>query len=393
MADVFANSRSIVHTGDGLQHASATPDVCKTPSPGGPVPVPYPNLAASRDLAKGTKRVKIGGNSVAVEGAQVKTSVGDEPGTAGGGLVSGKTKGKMTWGSVSANVKFEGKGVVRYADVTQHNGNTFNAAFVTLGGTGLAYADDFVGLCPICSQGPERHRILEKEGSSGKAAELLRALREGFEAAGSDAERRGYAYHNPGRPWGGYMIGVMACKCESPKFFCANSGPEFPGVRSAASKVGMEYIGGGIVSVPEFIKANGSNLSRSLKKFRIEKMWKNLKPKSKEPGYSPFGNCAAAKLVARCSHAPAEMTELFFAPPGGSWKGRYNVLATDAHVAHLSKRRLKRHPDWAQQVLANRKATLREFTFNSNGMSVASCNTCQQSLYLTMCPERVCSGS
>ena len=37
------------------------PDVCKTPSPGGPVPIPYPNIAQSVTLAKGTTTVKADG--------------------------------------------------------------------------------------------------------------------------------------------------------------------------------------------------------------------------------------------------------------------------------------------------------------------------------------------
>ncbi len=42
-------------------------------------------------------------------------------------------------------MKLEGKGAVRFMDVTQHNGNSFNSAFIALGSPGLAYADDFEG--------------------------------------------------------------------------------------------------------------------------------------------------------------------------------------------------------------------------------------------------------
>jgi hypothetical protein len=122
---VFANG-SIIH---------ATTRRVQDPSPGGPVPVPYVNVAKSSDLAKGTKSVRIEGGAVALASSHLRTSSGDEPGTAGGGLASSKTKGKMTWGSASADIKFEGKGVVRFMDVTQHNGNTFNSAFVAAGGT------------------------------------------------------------------------------------------------------------------------------------------------------------------------------------------------------------------------------------------------------------------
>lgn len=62
MATVFANGRSILHAGDSNKHVAAPPDVCKTPSPGGPVPIPYVNVASDSDLAKGTKKVSIEGS-------------------------------------------------------------------------------------------------------------------------------------------------------------------------------------------------------------------------------------------------------------------------------------------------------------------------------------------
>jgi uncharacterized Zn-binding protein involved in type VI secretion len=126
-AKVFANDRSIVHAGDGLSQASATPDVCKTPGPNGATPVPYPNVARDQDLAKGTKQVKIAGKSVAIAGANLRTSSGDEAGTAGGGMFSSKTKGKATWLGGSPNVLFEGKKVIRFGDAAIHNGNASNA--------------------------------------------------------------------------------------------------------------------------------------------------------------------------------------------------------------------------------------------------------------------------
>jgi len=54
VATVFANGRSIVHKGDGPTNTSAPPDVCKTPTPGGPVPI-------RRDLRRNhQKAAKIG---------------------------------------------------------------------------------------------------------------------------------------------------------------------------------------------------------------------------------------------------------------------------------------------------------------------------------------------
>lgn len=126
-AKVYANDRSILHAGDGLSQASAPPDVCKTPSPSGPTPMPYPNVARDQDLAKGTKRVVIAGKSVAIAGSNLRTSTGDEAGTAGGGMFSSKTKGKVTWLGGSPNVLFEGKKVIRFGDTALHNGNASNA--------------------------------------------------------------------------------------------------------------------------------------------------------------------------------------------------------------------------------------------------------------------------
>lgn len=55
---VGANMRSVVlRTSGGV--TVAFPDVCKTPSPGGPVPIPYPNIGSSSDTSRGTKKTKI----------------------------------------------------------------------------------------------------------------------------------------------------------------------------------------------------------------------------------------------------------------------------------------------------------------------------------------------
>jgi hypothetical protein len=88
--------------------------------------VPYVNVAKDGDLADGTKTVKIEDNSVALKSSSLMISTGDEGGTAGGGVVSSKIKGKMTWAVSSTDVKFEGKGVIRFMDTCLHNGNASN---------------------------------------------------------------------------------------------------------------------------------------------------------------------------------------------------------------------------------------------------------------------------
>ena len=103
------------------------PDVCKTPAPGGPVPIPYPNIAFSRDLMKGTTTIKAdGGNSTAKYGSEFFKSTGDEAGTVGG-VVSSTFIKEASWITFSFDVKFEGKGACRLTDKMFHNHrNTVN---------------------------------------------------------------------------------------------------------------------------------------------------------------------------------------------------------------------------------------------------------------------------
>ncbi|MBZ4417961.1 DUF4150 domain-containing protein [Myxococcus sp. RHSTA-1-4] len=117
---VGANGRSLVHKDSGGTTV-AFPDVCKTPSPAGPVPVPYPNVAKSSDAAGTAKTVEVEGNPLCVKDSTFSTSTGNEAGTAGGGVFSGKTKGKAEFATYSFDVKVEGKGVARALDLMTHN--------------------------------------------------------------------------------------------------------------------------------------------------------------------------------------------------------------------------------------------------------------------------------
>lgn len=173
MGDVYANGRSILHKGDGNTHISAPPDVCKVPTPGGPVPTPFVNSAQDSMLAKGSTTTTIEGNPIVLSSSELSTSSGDEPGTAGG-LISSKFKGKMTWSGSSTDVKVEGKGVARFLDPTMHNGNTFNVCFISRGGTGLAYGDD--AKCPACGQAGRKHRVLETPEIKGNVGLIFQGL-------------------------------------------------------------------------------------------------------------------------------------------------------------------------------------------------------------------------
>ena len=118
---VGVNFLSVVHkSSSGV--SIAFPDVCKTPAPPAPfIPIPYPNIAMASDTAKGTKKVKCDGNSTCTKDSNFKMSTGDEAGSAGGGIVSSKIKGKAEFVLFSFDVKFEGKNVTRAFDIMLHN--------------------------------------------------------------------------------------------------------------------------------------------------------------------------------------------------------------------------------------------------------------------------------
>ncbi len=122
---IAVNKFSLSHKGANGIAAATIPDVCKTPSPGGPVPVPYPNIARSDSLAKGTKTIKAdGGNMCANKGSEYSRSIGDEPGTAGGVKSSTNMK-EAKWITYSMDVKLEGKNACRLSDkMTNNHENT-----------------------------------------------------------------------------------------------------------------------------------------------------------------------------------------------------------------------------------------------------------------------------
>jgi len=116
---VGVNHLSVVHkSSSGI--TPCFPDVCKTPTPGGPVPIPYPNIAKSSDTDKAAKKVTCDGKPVCVKTSNFKTSVGDEPGVAKG-VASSKTKGKAEFVNYSFDTKIEGKNVPRAFDLMLHN--------------------------------------------------------------------------------------------------------------------------------------------------------------------------------------------------------------------------------------------------------------------------------
>jgi hypothetical protein len=96
------------------------PDVCKTPTPAGPVPIPYPNIGKSGDTTSGPTTVKTDGNMPMTKSAKYMMSTGDEAGSAMG-VMSNKIKGTCEYMMYSFDVKFEGKNVCRLGDPLFHN--------------------------------------------------------------------------------------------------------------------------------------------------------------------------------------------------------------------------------------------------------------------------------
>ncbi|WP_199873382.1 DUF4150 domain-containing protein [Ideonella sp. A 288] len=356
-----------------MTHVCAVPDVCKTPSPGGPIPIPYINVAMDSNITDGAETVKIEGNPVANVSSKISTSTGDEPGSAGG-LISSKFKGTVTWKMGSLDVKAEGKSVVRFLDTAFHNGNTFNTSFIDQGGTGVAYADDFDDPCPICKRDSGDHKIIETASSAKTCAKIVADLKEAFRN-GSDAQKNLYAKQQMGKRkgWSGYMVGVMACKHQPPKLFAAMSGTYIlDGFKTIAEANGCAVVGGGRRTPDDFVSANTSAVSNDIKKAAVEKAWKSAADRiaNGDKRYSHMGICAGAHLLAKSGHAPVEMTEMFFAPTG-EWGHDY---------------------DWKVEGLRQqaRMFGTQVSEFSPWGNTVASCQTCQDLLFLTMCPERTC---
>lgn len=123
---VNGTNLGLVHKGSGHMARNTPRDVCKTPSPGGPVPIPYPVIMSkSSDLKNGTTTVKAdGGQMIGVKGCEYATCNGDEAGTAGG-VVSSTNMKEAKFILFSFDVKMNGKNACRLGDkMTMNHQNT-----------------------------------------------------------------------------------------------------------------------------------------------------------------------------------------------------------------------------------------------------------------------------
>lgn len=122
-ATITVNFLTVVHkSSNGVN--MAFPDVCKTPAPPAPpIPIPYPNIAMSKDTASGSSSVKMDGNPIMLKSSNYSMSTGDEAGSLFG-VVSNKIKGKAYPKMFSFDVKVEGENVFRQFDIMLQNGGS-----------------------------------------------------------------------------------------------------------------------------------------------------------------------------------------------------------------------------------------------------------------------------
>jgi hypothetical protein len=361
--DVTANGRTIVHKGDGLVNVAALPDVCKTPTPAGPTPVPYVNTASSGDLADGAKSVKIAGSPVAHEKSKLSPSSGDEPGTLGG-VVSGKNRGKMTWGSSSPNVIVEGKAVVRYLDVCNHNGNTHNTIH-TEGGTIVVvnYGDDGER-CKACGAEPlpnDDHVVLPDNVGSVQAAvdKLIADLTDLKEQAA-------------------YMVGVTQCGVCSQKY-AAHSGQATMFGAACKRQPSLKYSAGDAASMTNLV-AERVKERRRMANAEVRALKKNEQGKRLHAYFRSFtkvldggstrgpGVCAGPRALAIAmadGHVPNAVCEKLYQPVAPrtptTQENTYNVLSD------------------GKKTSAPRTATF------SHGDRVPSCTVCADLIPAMLC--------
>lgn len=121
-------SLTLVHKFSNGISTATVPDVCKTPTPGGPAPMPYPNIAHSITLSDGTTTVKGDKAMAANKGSKFALSNGDQAGTLGG-VKSNVFMKEAAWILYSFDVKLDGNNACRLTDPMYHNAeNTVNAS-------------------------------------------------------------------------------------------------------------------------------------------------------------------------------------------------------------------------------------------------------------------------
>ena len=116
-------------------------EICKSATPAGPVPIPYPNVGQAADMTDGSKKVKIDDKEVTLKDKSTyNETTGDEPGTEKPGI--GKINGeKLSEYKDLAKeglkkIKDESKKILRYAGDMDPDGYKLLAITLIIGLTG-----------------------------------------------------------------------------------------------------------------------------------------------------------------------------------------------------------------------------------------------------------------
>ncbi|WP_199911772.1 DUF4150 domain-containing protein [Dongshaea marina] len=107
------------------------PDVCNTPTPVGPVPIPYPNIAMDATAAGGVMNLLVAGLPALNAGSEITVSNGDNAGAAGG-VVSGMMMGPTRFMVGSVTVMGDGMPIQHMTSVTGQNGMSPNCPGVAM---------------------------------------------------------------------------------------------------------------------------------------------------------------------------------------------------------------------------------------------------------------------
>ncbi|MGF1605836.1 MAG: DUF4150 domain-containing protein [Rhodothalassiaceae bacterium] len=123
---MFANAQ-----GPAPATSMAFPDVCKTPTPAGPIPIPYPNVAMASTAVPSQVKVFVQATPAHNMMTQVPMSNGDNAGVAMG-LVSQLVMGPCRHMKGSFTTMIGGAPATRMLDTTGQNGMAPNAVGTTL---------------------------------------------------------------------------------------------------------------------------------------------------------------------------------------------------------------------------------------------------------------------
>ena len=257
---------------------------------------------------------------------------------------------------------------------------------------------------------PDEHRIHETESTFAEAAEVVDRLRERpLRPQRADESNGNYKKFCKALEGGGFMVGVMRCRCG--QRFVSRSGSD--GTYDNPDRYGPfdvfaefieptfaqdDYIRGP-VTADGLAVVNACPDPQADVEQRIREEWAVAEFYGRRDGYLPPGTCAAQRLLQQPVHAPIAMTEMFYTPTEWDEGERPAEPMTIPYLrTDLTDEMLEYflyEPEgsaFRNEVLQNRLAPSRVDVAFEPGETVGSCRSCQDILYMTNCPERVCPG-